>query len=527
MSLTPGRHSGLLLPLFSMPSRVSWGIGEILDIPLFASWLHRAGQDLLQLLPINEMAVGQRSPYSAMTAMAIDPIFISVHAVEEFQALGGLEAMGAAWRSQLGVARRSPGIDHALVRAVKQPALRASFDEFVVRHEQKGTPRAEAFREWAADQSWWLDDYALYRALHAHYGDRGWMDWAAPLRGRDPHALAHARAEHSHEILYRMWLQWIADAQWHEAKARSKPVSLLGDLAFMVDGDSADIWAHAESFRLDASVGAPPDAFSETGQNWGMPAYRWDAMAETGFAWLRDRARRTAALFDGYRVDHLVGFYRTYSFPNDGRPAFFSPPDEASQLELGEQVMAVFAEPGARIIAEDLGIVPVFVRASLAKQGIPGYKVFRWERQWDLPGQPYRDPALYPAASVATSGTHDTEPVASWWSELDDEERVAVLAAPGVAERVEASADPGGTFTPALRDVLLEVLFASGADFLLLPVQDLFGWSDRINVPGRIDDRNWTWRLPWTLDELDDVPEAAERAAALKAWSARSRRGRA
>jgi 4-alpha-glucanotransferase len=524
MSLAPGRHSGLLVPLFSMPSRRSWGIGEIGDIPVFASWLREAGQDLLQLLPINEMAVGQRSPYSALTAMAIDPIFISVHAVEEFRALGGEPAMDAPWREQLAAARRSLAIDHDLVRGVKQPALRAAFEEFECRHEQPGSERARAFQAWCDEQSWWLDDYALFRALHAQHDERGWMDWPAPLRDREPAALARARVSLSREIVYRMWLQWIADTQWHDAKAQSKPVSLMGDLAFMVDGDSADVWAHVESFRLDAAVGAPPDAFSETGQKWGMPAYRWDALADSGYAWLRDRARRTASLFDGYRVDHLVGFYRTYAFPTDGTPASFSPPDEAAQLALGETVLAILAGPGSRIIAEDLGTVPDFVRESLAGLGVPGYRVFRWEREWDVEGQPYRDPAGYPADSVATSGTHDTDPVAAWWEGLDADERTAVLETPGVAERVAALDDPKGPFSAALRDVLLEALFASGSDFVLLPVQDVFGWTDRINVPGTIDDGNWTWRLPWPVDTLADPPDARERAAALRSWSGHYRR---
>lgn len=527
MSLAPGRHSGLLVPLFSMPSRDSWGIGEIGDIPVFASWLRQAGQDLLQLLPINEMAVGQRSPYSALTAMAIDPILISVHAVEEFRARGGEVAMDAAWQERLAAARRSPTIDHGLVRGVKQPALRAAFDEFVRRHEQPGSARAEAFHQWCADESWWLDDYALFRALHAQHGDRAWMAWPKALRDRQPRALARARAGLTHEILYRQWLQWIADSQWHDAKARAKPVSLMGDLAFMVDGDSADVWANADSFRLDASVGAPPDAFSETGQNWGMPAYRWDVLGARDYAWLRNRARRTASLFDGYRVDHLVGFYRTYSFPTDGGAASFSPPDEAAQLALGETLMAVFAEPGSRIIAEDLGTVPDFVRESLARLGVPGYKVLRWEREWGVDGQPYRDPAEYPAVSVATSGTHDTEPAAVWWDGLDAKERAAVLEAPGLATRAAALDNPAGPYTPELRDLLLDVLFASGSDFLLLPIQDVFGWPDRINVPGSLDDRNWTWRLPWPVDDMAVVSEARERAARLREWSERTGRSSA
>jgi 4-alpha-glucanotransferase len=525
MTLAPGRRSGILIPLFSMPSRASWGIGEIGDIPLVAAWLRGARQDLLQLLPIHEMAVGQRSPYSAMTAMAIDPIFISVHEVDEFQALGGEEAMDRDWQGRLADARRSPTIDHALVRSVKEPALRAAFGEFVRRRSRPGDEAAQAFQAWAAAESWWLNDYALYRALHARERDRPWSDWPKSLRRRNPIALAAARVELADEVLYRKWLQFVADNQWHRAKAQAQPVSLFGDFAFMVDGDSADVWSNASAFRLNASAGAPPDAFSETGQRWGMPVYRWDAVAGSDFAWLRQRARRTASLFDGYRVDHLVGFYRTYMFPADGSPASFTPADEADQLALGEAVLSILADAGAVIIAEDLGTVPDFVRESLARLEVPGFKVFRWERHWAKKGRPYRDPSAYPALSVATSGTHDTETTAAWWDGLDGDERAAVLAAPGVAGRVADLEDAAGTFTPALRDVLLEVLFASGSDFLLLPIQDVFGWRDRINIPADLGPENWTWRLPWPVDLLASEPEARERAAALRWWSEKYTRG--
>jgi 4-alpha-glucanotransferase len=524
MSLAAGRHSGLLVPLFSIPSRSSWGIGEIGDIPAFARWLRDGGQDLLQLLPINEMAIGQRSPYSAMTAMAIDPIFISVGALAGFGAAGGEAAMGRDWQERLEAARRSAAIDHALVRSVKEPALRATFEEFRRRHAGPGSPESDAFEAWAADQAWWLDDYVLFRALHARGREQAWTSWPGPLRDRAPAALADAARQLAGEVLYRKWLQFVADTQWREAKEQARPVSLLGDLAFMVDRDSADVWAHPSSFRLDASVGAPPDAFSESGQNWGMPACRWDELAARDFDWLRQRARRMASLFDGYRVDHLVGFYRTYVFPLDLSPAGFTPEGEPAQLALGETVLSILGSSGARIVAEDLGTVPDFVRQSLARLGVPGYKVFRWERHWERAGQPYRDPAAYPAASVATSGTHDTEPMAAWWDGLDAVERAAVLAAPGVAERAAALENPGGEFSHALRDALLEVLFGSGSDILLLPIQDVFGWRDRINVPATIDDHNWTWRLEWPVDELGSEPEARERAAALRAMSTGSGR---
>jgi 4-alpha-glucanotransferase len=516
MPLSDARHAGILLPLFSMPSSRSWGIGEIADIPLVAGWLHQGGQDLLQLLPINEMAVGQRSPYSAMTAMAIDPIYISVHALEEFQAIGGEQAMSRAWQADLAAVRSTTTIDYARVRALKEEALRASFERFVSELEQRNE-HAAAFRRWCDSQSWWLRDYALFRAIHAREQDRAWTEWPAPLRDREPQALDAAREALASEVLYREWLQWVADDQWQEAKRKSAPVSLLGDLPFMVDGDSADVWSHADEFDMTTSVGAPPDAFSETGQNWGLPVYRWDVLASRDFDWLRQRARRSADLYDGYRVDHLVGFYRTYVFPADEQPRYFTPEGEEAQRRLGETLLGIFGDAGARIIAEDLGTIPDFVRTSLRELGIPGYRVFRWERRWKEEGQPFIAPASYPVASVATTGTHDTETLAEWWEGLEEEDLRAVVDTPGL-QLPEAELD-ATTLTPAVRDAFLEVLFASGSNYLLLPIQDVFGWRDRVNIPGTMGDGNWTWRLPWPVEALATGAEACERANTLRRWS--------
>jgi 4-alpha-glucanotransferase len=517
------------VPLFSIPSSASWGIGEIGDIPALASWLASARQDLLQLLPINEMAVGQTSPYSAMTAMAIDPIFISVHRLPEFEAVGGGTAMGPDWKRRLDAARQSPAVDYRLVRGLKEEALRTSFGFFVDHEWSQRSSRAQAMSEWVEHQRWWLDDYVLFRSIHARQRNRPWMEWPEPLRRRQASALEEARRELADEMLYRGWLQWVADEQWRAAREACGPVALLGDLPFMVDGDSADVWANAEAFRLDASVGAPPDAFSESGQNWGLPVYRWDVMKERNWGWLRARARRSASLFDGYRVDHLVGFYRTYVFPKEeGRPSF-TPESPEDQLALGETVLGVFAEPGALIIAEDLGTIPDFVRASLARLGVPGYKVFRWERQWKQAGKPYRDTKAYPSTSVAASGTHDTETVAEWWDNLDEIERRKVVEAPGLAALLaerHGLAEVPDVFTPELRDALLELLFGSGSDLLLLPIQDVFGWRDRVNVPASQGEHNWTWRLPWPVDTLCQQLEATDRASRVREWSSRYGRWR-
>jgi 4-alpha-glucanotransferase len=525
----PGsRRAGILVPLFSIPSSTSWGIGEICDIEPLARWLESAGQRFVQLLPINELPPGERSPYSALSAMAIDPQFITMAAVEDVEAIGGEDSLNLNDRRRLDAVRSAAAVDYDEVRALKSGVLHKAYAHFRDRELRSGTRRASAFRSYAESQQWWLDDYALYRALKARHGDRAWTDWPEPVRTRVPEALDAARLELADDIQYRKYLQWLAGDQWGEARDRAGAVALFGDLPFMVSGDSADVWARQDEFRLDAAVGVPPDAFSETGQDWGLPVYRWDVLAARNFDWLRDRARRNADLYDGYRVDHLVGFYRTYFRPHDGGEPQFTPDTQEEQVALGERVLQVFREPGAEIIAEDLGVVPDFVRESLARLTVPGYRVLRWEREWNQPDQPFRDPHHYPPVSVATSGTHDTEPMAIWWEAASRDEREAVLSIPAIARRIADDERQrvleGPDLSNHCREAFLETLFESGADLLILPIQDVFGWRDRINQPATVGDGNWTWRLPWPADRLTVQPEAMDVANQLREWSEKHRR---
>src|SRR5882672_297486 len=208
------RHAGVLVPLFSIPSGGSWGIGEIPDLARFASWLDSAGCDFVQLLPVNEMADGQNSPYSAMSAMAIDPIYIALADVEEFAAAGGEQSLPDSDRAQLDEARRSPRVAYQCIRDIKSNALAAAFDRFERTAWVTGSARASGFREFMEREQWWLDDYALFRALHHEHEGRHWLEWDEGLRVREPSAIDHARARLSREILYRAWLQWIAAGQW-------------------------------------------------------------------------------------------------------------------------------------------------------------------------------------------------------------------------------------------------------------------------------------------------------------------------
>jgi 4-alpha-glucanotransferase len=513
------RRAGLLIPLFSCPSTTSWGVGDIGDIEPLTAWLSAAGQRVLQLLPINERSPGQQSPYSAISAMAIDPVFIRVPDVPDFEALGGEASLSPDDRDQLDRVRTSPRVEHAAVRALKYTALRAAFDRFFETEWCRDSERARALRTFLSEQAWWIEDYSLFRAIHAREDERAWTAWPIELQRRDPPSIDRARRELSREVLFFQYLQWMAALQWREARRRAHGIELFGDLPFMVDGDSADVWARQHQFDLDVSLGVPPDAFSASGQDWGMPVYRWDVVAMEDYRWLRERARRSADLFDGYRVDHLVGFYRTYGRPKNGGEPFFTPPDEPSQEALGERLLDIFRGAGAEIVAEDLGTVPDFVRESLARLAVPGFRVFRWERYWHSDGYPFRDPMDYPKASVATSGTHDTEPMAVWWERASEDERHKVAALPTIQRIAGGNDFAHAPYATKVRDVLVEALFASGSDLLLLPIQDVFGWRYRINEPATVGEHNWSFRLPWPSDRLDEVAEARERQAALAEWS--------
>jgi 4-alpha-glucanotransferase len=506
------RRSGVMIPLFSLTSSQSWGIGEYRDLAMFARWLRQAGQAFVQILPITELPEAETSPYSAMTAMAIDPIYIAVPAVDDFVAIGGESQLSPEDQATLARLRDSSRVQHQDVRALKGKWLRRAYEHFAHTDLAHNSRRAQAFYAFVTEQAAWIEDYALFRALRHQHSQLPWWDWPQPLVTRDPRTLDEARARLKDEILYRQYLQWIAAEQWQAARDAAAPVEIFGDVPFMISADSPDVWRRQEEFRFDATVGVPPDAFSETGQDWGLPPWRWEVMARTDFAWMRTRAERTAALFHGFRLDHLVGLYRTYNRPRAKEAKkFFTPANEDEQLKLGEQLVSLYTSTGAEVIAEDLGTVPDFVRASLQRLGVPGFKVMRWERRWKEPGEPYIDPGDYAPVSVATTGTHDTEPLVTWWESLDDKERAEALAIPSVQRHVNDSASE--------MDAVLRGLLDAASYLTILPLQDVFGWPDRINTPAQISDENWRWLLPWRVDELSNIPEARTRAAELAGWT--------
>jgi 4-alpha-glucanotransferase len=514
------RHAGVLLPLFSAASAEGWGIGEIPDLVTLAAWQRRAGLDFLLMLPVSELAPsGHHSPYATVSAMAIDPIYLRLNHVPEFIAGGGVEFLSPDDRERLAAVRRGTQVDYDAVRELKLASLRHAFDRFDDEHWQHQTPRAADFVGYIQREAGWLDDYALFRALRDRFESQPWWEWPDALSMRQPSALAVARRSLEREIRFHAYLQWLADGQWQAARAAAG-IRLFGDLPFVVGADSADVWQHQEQFDRELSVGTPPDAFSADGQDWGLPAYRWDLVERDDFGWLRARARRGTALFDGYRVDHVIGFYRTHVRDAHGAGRF-TPEDPEAQQSLGRRIMQVFQGSGAAILAEDLGTVPDFLRESLNDLGVPGYKVFRWERAWKKDGQPFLDPRGYAALSVTTTGTHDTESLSEWWDAAPAEERAEVVKVPDLAGAGFSADSP---FDARLRDALLATIYRSGANLVLLPLQDIFGWRDRINVPGTVGSGNWTWRLPFPVGDLLTRSDATERATFLRRLAAETGR---
>lgn len=513
MSLSHTRSAGVSIPLFSIRSEKNWGVGEFTDIPAFASWMASAQMRHLALLPLNECALGQESPYSALSAFALDPLYLAMEAVEDFQAIGGADSLSTAEREALEAARAAPRVAHGPIRRLKAEALRRSFRRFL--SLDTSSSRRRDLENFKSTHAPWLRDYALFRAIKGGLYPDWWLSWPEPLRCREAKVLESIGASLAEDVSFFEYVQWLAYGQLEAARAEAadKGVSLIGDLPFVVAIDSADAWSRPEAFSVETTLGAPPDPYSDDGQDWGLPSYRWEHLRQSGWEWMRLRAREAARTFDAARVDHVVGLYRSYLIPRHGAPPHFEPAAEEEQREQGETILRALQDEALALIAEDLGTVPPFVRESLSKLGVPGFRVLRWEKD----GATYRDPAHWPPLSVATTGTHDTEPLASWWDSLSQEERCALRSIPSLQADWEGAAP----FSEAVQASILELLYASGSNLLLLPIQDLFGLRDRINLPGTVHPENWSFRLPWAVEEMRRDPFVSERSRELAARAER------
>jgi 4-alpha-glucanotransferase len=495
------RAAGVVIPLFALRGPHDVGTGEILDVLDAVEWLAAGRHAVLQLLPINEAPPEETSPYHPLSAFAIDPTYVAAGRLPDVQQ----SAAAQAWlrsppvAAQVQRARRAPGRQRRWAYDIKLRLLEFGYETFA--GLDTAAPRARRHARFCQRHAGWLKDYSLFRALKEELQWAAWESWPAGLRARRVDALTDATQRLRHRIRFFQYVQWVAAEQWAEvrAAAQARGVRLKGDLPFVCARDSADVWAHQDLFDLSSSAGAPPDAFSPTGQAWGLPLYNWEHHRRSNYEWWRQRVRHARELYDLFRVDHVVGLYRTYAIPvRVGGTSGFVPPDEDTQRTQGRGLMGAMIEeaaPHTALVAEDLGTVPPWVRASLTELQVPGYRVFRWERRED---GSYLDPRTYPELSIATSGTHDTDTLVTWWREMGDEQRRAAALVLGLDDWSRPWAD--------VHAAILRRLYEAGSALTILPIQDLFGWEERINIPATVGPQNWTYRLPAETRHLDRVP---------------------
>jgi 4-alpha-glucanotransferase len=507
------RKAGVVLPLFSIRTRADWGIGQITDLPTCAAWIRRAGQRLLQILPPHELSMGETSPYGALTAFGLDPIYVGIEAIEDLDARRIEEVLGDEGRQTLDRVRATKGVDYDVVRPLKAGVFRAAFQTFYAREWTRGTPRAKRLADFIDRERSWLDDLALYAVLREAHGGWSWTTWPRDQRDRSAGALHEARDHHARRLLEVAYTQWTLLEQWLAARARMHDVGvdLMGDLPFIVGAESADVWSHASQFQLHVELGAPPDDFSADGQDWGLPAYDWLAMEADDLAWIRARTRHAARLYDRFRLDHVVGYFRQWvkvkGRLDRGR---FDPEGAEAQRARGLRVLGAMLEEvrgtdvdPPRAIAEDLGVVPPFAREGLRAIEMPGYRVLPWEKDGDR----LRDPKAFPRESVVSWSTHDTLPIVAWWDELPDGDRRELAS--------RARIDPG--MDDDVRSLaLLRYLYGAASDLALVLGQELLGTRERINTPATVGDQNWTWRLPRPVEDMADDARLVRRFDAIR-----------
>jgi 4-alpha-glucanotransferase len=509
------RCAGVLIPLFSVRSTEDFGRGEFRGLEPMGNLALAMGHRLVQLLPIDEIAPGETSPYSALSVFALDPIYVSL------APLPGVSARDCA-AARADLRRDDRPVDHQRLRSRKHALLAQSFAHFKAGGDKK---LRDEYQQFIAHHSGWLEDYAVFRALQDNFGGTGWECWPSTLKHHDAAALDHMRRELAEQIAMFKYIQFIAHRQWREVRTHLSGLGVLlgGDLAFSPCCESVEVWAHPELFDLGRSVGAPPDAFSEHGQRWGLPMPDWETMREQNFEFLRKRVRHARELYDLLRIDHVVGLYRTYGYPLDERiGGAFDPVAEFAQRAQGREIMQIVLEEAGpmRIVAEDLGVIPQFVRDTLAALGIPGYKVMRWEKELSnsIGAEParstdYLDPAKYPRVSLATTGTHDTDTLVEWWATISPNERRRFAQSLHISGSLNCDS---ATLDEPTLDAILESAYASPADLAVTPIQDLFGWDARINSPGTISEANWSWRLPFDLERCLENPRLQQRVAKLR-----------
>lgn len=499
-SLLSQRTSGVLLHITSLPG--AHGSGDLgAEAYHFVDWLVSAGQRLWQILPLSPVGTGD-SPYYSPSTFAGNPLMVDLN-----------DLVRCGWLAPQPDAEFEAGhCDFARVGPYRMGRLREAWQGFLLKTQPADWAEFESFR---AQHAHWLEGYALFMALDTRHG-QPWTQWPAPLAQCQPKALAAAASEMVDDLGFFSFIQWRFMVQWQRLRdyAHARGVYIVGDAPIFVAHHSADVWVNAELFQLDAKgestvvAGVPPDYFSETGQRWGNPLYRWDAMAEDGFAWWKARLGHLLSMVDMVRLDHFRAFESYWEIPAS------EPTAAAGQWRQGPgkalfDALATVCGPHQvgplPIIAEDLGIITYEVTQLRQACGFPGMRVMHFAFG-DTSDNPYL-PHNFDTQTVAYTGTHDNDTSLGWWNTAS------------AAERSSARAYLGPLVDTEIQWAMMQSLSQSVAKTVIFPLQDVLGLdgAHRMNTPG-LAEGCWQWRFEWR-----QVEAQAQRLANLTRAHGRNR----
>jgi 4-alpha-glucanotransferase len=551
LNISPEKKiAGVLVPLFALRGEDDLGIGDIGALREFIDWVAQIGFKLVQLLPINETGA-DNSPYNAISAMAIEPTTLYL-TPDSSPDLTDKDFDAAVAGTDLRSLRLGE-VKYRQVKKLKGRILEKAFANFSANASEERQLEFETFCE---EEAAWLRDYAFFRLLMEENEDSAaWNRWPAQhqsierarnwLRGQPEDRQAGLATRQK----FFCYVQWMAHQQWRAIKsyAEKRGVALMGDIPFGISYYSADVFARPDEFVLDWCGGAPPepyfkeDVFTQKwGQNWGIPLYRWDRMRADDFEWWRERVRAVRRIFHLFRIDHVLGFYRIYAFPwrprknkqffpldwnqmlerTSGRAPGFVPRDdgtpensEANKREGEEYLRVVLDEAGTtRVIGEDLGLVPDYVRPNLRALGIAGFKI----PQWEVRGEQVTPGNEYERLSVATYTTHDHKPIRALWEEAFEHPTATSEQSRFDLAKIAAFAgfDSGidrVDFEKHFYPAIMGALFGSEAWLAIVMITDLLARKYRFNVPGTKANLNWTRRIRRSIAQLISSPKEQRR----------------
>ncbi|MBR3366524.1 MAG: 4-alpha-glucanotransferase [Lachnospiraceae bacterium] len=481
------RSCGVLLPVTSLPS--AYGIGCLSrEAYAFVGFLEEAGQSYWQILPLGQTGYGD-SPYQSFSTFAgnpylIDPgVFVEKGYITEADAAASWENADAEY------------VDYERMYRHRYPLLKKAYHNSPFSltpaapwNGREYDDERKDFEAFLSRSEAWLPDYALYCAVKEHFGGKCFVEWEDGIRSRDPEACRYYRELLADEIRYVSFLQYCFDTQWYALKfyANSRGVRIIGDIPIYVAFDSADTWSHPELFELDEEgyptvvAGCPPDAFSETGQLWGNPIYRWDRHRQTGYAWWINRLRRCFALYDMVRIDHFRGFDEYYAIPYGARMAMNGAWRQGPGYDLFREMERQLGKQ--EIIAEDLGYLTPSVHELLAQTGYPGMKVLQFA--FDTAEDSDYLPHNYPKNCVVYTGTHDNDTTRGWFDSQPEWVKDNVRNYCGTRD------------DRFVVDDMVRLALRSRAALAVIPMQDYLelGGEARINIPSTLG-INWKWRM--------------------------------